>query len=159
MYCIVKYGQQDHVFIRHEEEKDIFYLGPDIWPNNDIYYIIENYPELAATNNVAGGRIALKLRDVGFELEGVKKASADEINKLKEKTNDYKVLYDLASMEVENERQKNVEAVNMIALERKAQELSILCLQRTVFAASSRGIGLLCKDIVIRNNIRNPILD
>eukprot|EP00944_MAST-04C_sp_MAST-4C-sp1_P016210 g16210.t1 len=125
LYCIVKYGQQDHVFIRHEEEKDIFYLGPDIWPNNDIYYIIENYPELAATNNVAGGRIALKVRDVGFELEGVKKASADEINKLKEKTNDYKVLYDLASMEVENERQKNVEAVNTIALERKAQELAM----------------------------------
>ena len=45
------------MFIRHEEEKDIFYLGPDIWPNNDIYYIIENYPELAATNNVAGDEL------------------------------------------------------------------------------------------------------
>ena len=68
----------------------------------------------------------MKVRDVGFELEGVKKASADEINKLKEKTNDYKVLYDLASMEVENrETEKNVEAVNTIALERKAQELAM----------------------------------
>jgi hypothetical protein len=125
LYCIIKYGGQDHVFIRHKDDQDIYYLGPDIWPNNDVYYLIENYPELVATNNVAGGQIALRVRDIGFELEEIKKTSNKEIQQLREENQDYKVLYDLAAMEVEEERKKTIEVVNSLEMERKTRAVEM----------------------------------